>query len=85
MRGSRAIRCPFKSNSRMCRLSWGIAIIPPVETDIRFTAESSRIVVSADLMLRSSQTFTVLSSEPDTTLSSLVNTVEVTLLLNKNG
>lgn len=64
----------------MCRLSCGIAIIPPFDTEILLTAESSRIVVNADLIFRNSHTLTVLSSEPDTTLSSLVNTVDVTLL-----
>lgn len=80
MRGKRAIRCPFRSNRRMCRLSCGIAIMPPFDTEILLTAESSRIVVNADLMFRNSHTFTVLSSEPDTTLSSRVSTVDVTLL-----
>lgn len=55
-------------------------MIPPFDTEIRLTAESSRIVVKADLIFLSSQTLTVLSSEPDTTLSSLVRTVDVTLL-----
>lgn len=80
VRGKRASRWPLRSNSRMCRLSCGIAIIPPFDTEIRLTAESSRIVVNADRMFLNSHTLTVLSSEPDTTLSSLVSTVEVTLL-----
>lgn len=80
VRGNRAIRCPLRSNRRMCRLSCGIAMMPPFDTEIRFTAESSRIVVRADRIFRSSHTLTVLSSEPDTTLSSLVKTVDVTLL-----
>lgn len=80
VRGKRAIRWPFRSNRRMCRLSCGIAMMPPFDTEILLTAESRRIVVKADLIFRSSHTLTVLSSEPDTTLSSLVNTVDVTLL-----
>lgn len=80
MRGSRVIRCPLKSNNLMCRLSCGMAMMPPFDTEIRFTAESSRMVVNAERILRNSHTLTVLSSEPDTTLSSLVRTVDVTLL-----
>lgn len=83
VRGKRAIRWPLRSNSRMCRLSCGIAMIPPFDTEIRLTAESSRIVVSADRIFLSSHTLTVLSSDPDTTLSSRVKTVDVTLLQNK--
>lgn len=55
-------------------------MMPPFDTEIRLTAESSLIVVRADLMFLSSHTLTVLSSEPDTTLSFLVKTVDVTLL-----
>lgn len=80
VRGSLATRCPFKSNRRIWRLSCGIAIIPFGDMANRFTAESVRIVAKAERMFLSSHTFTVLSSEPDTTLSSRVNTVEVTLL-----
>lgn len=80
VRGRRAMRCPFKSNSRIWRLSWGMAITPVGDTDIRLTAESVRIVVNADRIFRSSHTLTVRSSEPDTTLSSRVKTVDVTLL-----
>lgn len=80
MRGKRAILCPLRSNSRMCRLSCGIAMTPPFDTETRLTAESSRIVVNADRMFLSSHTLTVLSSDPDTTLSSRVKTVDVTLL-----
>lgn len=53
---------------------------PLFETASRFTAESSRMVVSADRIFLNSQTFTVLSSLPETTLSSRVKTVDVTLL-----
>lgn len=55
-------------------------MMPPDETDILFTAESVRIVVNADRIFLISHTLTVLSSEPDTTLSSRVKTVDVTLL-----
>lgn len=55
-------------------------MIPPLDTAKRFTDESVRIVARGERMFRNSQTLTVLSSEPDTTLSSLVNTVDVTLL-----
>lgn len=64
----------------MCLLSCGIAITPVCETAKRLTAASVRIVVKAERMFRNSHTFTVRSSEPDTTLSSRVNTVDVTLL-----
>lgn len=43
------------------------------------------MVVSAERMLRSSHTLTERSSEPDTTLSSRVKTVEVTLLEGKRN
>lgn len=56
---------------------------PLFETAKRLTALSVRMVVSADRMLRNSHTFTVRSSDPETTLSSRVNTVEVTLLKKK--
>lgn len=57
-----------------------MAMMPPDETDILLTGESVRIVVNADLIFLNSHTLTVLSSEPDTTLSSRVRTVDVTLL-----
>lgn len=57
-----------------------MAITPVDETDNRFTAESARIVASGERILRRSHTLTVRSSEPDTTLSSRVNTDDVTLL-----
>lgn len=75
---SRAILCPFKSNSRIERLSCGIAMTPDCETASRLTGESVRIVVSGARMFRSSQILTDLSSEPDMTLSSLLKIVEVT-------
>lgn len=53
---------------------------PLLETANRLTDESVRMVVNADLIFRSSQIFTVLSSDPETTLSSRVNTADVTLL-----
>ena len=53
---------------------------PVEDTAILFTAESDRIVAKGDLIFRISQTFTLLSSDPDTTLSSLVKTAEVTVL-----
>lgn len=43
-------------------------------------AESVRIVAMGDLMFLRSQTFTVRSSLPETTLSPTVNTAEVTVL-----
>lgn len=79
-RGSRASRWPFMSNSLTCLLSWGMAMTPLAETDKRLMAESALIVATGDRMLRRSQTLTVRSSEPDTTLSSLLNTADVTLL-----
>lgn len=78
--GSLAIRWPPRSKSRTCLLSWGIATTPVFETARRFAAESDRIVASDDRMLRRSHTLTLRSSEPDTTLSSLVNTAHVTVL-----
>lgn len=60
-----------------------MAITPPGDTDIRLTAESVRMVVNAERIFRSSHTLTVLSSEPETTLSSRVKTVDVTLLHRK--
>lgn len=45
-----------------------------------FTAESVRIVAIGDLIFFKSQTFTVRSSLPDTTLSPTVKTAEVTVL-----
>jgi hypothetical protein len=78
--GSLAIRWPPRSNSLTCLLSWGIATTPLLETANRFTAESDRIVASDDRMFRRSHTLTLRSSEPDTTLSSLVNTAHVTVL-----
>lgn len=44
------------------------------------TAESVRIVAIGDRMFLRSQTFTVLSSLPDTTLSPTVKTADVTVL-----
>lgn len=65
----------------MCRLSWGIAMTPDDDTDIRLTAESARIVATGERIFRRSQTFTLRSSELETTLSSRrVNTADVTLL-----
>lgn len=43
-------------------------------------AESVRIVAMGDLIFLKSQTFTVRSSLPETTLSPTVNTAEVTVL-----
>lgn len=57
-----------------------MAITPEEETAKRLTAESERIVASGDLIFRKSQTLTLLSSDPDTTFSSLVNTADVTAL-----
>lgn len=60
-----------------------MAMTPLAETANLFTAESVRIVVNAERIFLNSHTLTVLSSEPDTTLSSLVKTVDVTLLNGK--
>lgn len=79
VRGNRATRCPFKSNNRICRLSCGMAIIPPVETARRFTDESVRMVDKAERMFRNSQTLIVRSSDPETTLSSRAKTLDVTV------
>lgn len=54
---------------------------PLEDTDSRLTAESVLMVATGERMLRKSHTFTLRSSEPDTTLSSFVNTADVTLLL----
>lgn len=79
VRGNRATRCPFKSKSRICRLSWGMAIIPPVETARRLTDESVRMVDKEERMFRNSQTLIVRSSDPETTLSSRAKTLDVTV------
>jgi len=79
VRGKRATRCPFKSKSRICRLSCGMAMIPPLDTANRLTEESVRMVAKADRMLRNSHTLIVRSSDPDTTLSSRANTLDVTV------
>lgn len=76
---SLAIRWPFKSNNLTSRLSCGIATTLFAETASRFTADSVRMCVSAERMLRNSHTLTDRSSLPDTTLSSFVNTADVTL------
>jgi hypothetical protein len=55
-------------------------MVPLDDTARRLTAESERMVASGDRMLRRSQTFVLLSSLPDTTLSSRVNTALVTAL-----
>lgn len=46
--------------------------------DYLFTGESSLIVVRGERIFFKSQTFTVLSSLPETTLSPLANVAEVT-------
>lgn len=73
-------RCPFKSNIRTCLSSCGIAIRPFDDTDKRFTALSNLIVAKEALILRISHILTVLSSDPDTSFSSLVKTALVMLL-----
>ena len=78
--GSLAMRWPLMSNSLTCLLSSGIATTPEFETARRLAAESDRIVARGDRMLRRSHTLTLRSSEPDTTLSSFVNTAQVTVL-----
>lgn len=52
----------------------------PTHTLILLMAESVRIVAIGDLIFFKSQTFTVRSSLPETTLSPTVNTAEVTVL-----
>lgn len=78
--GSLANRCPLISKSRICLLSWGIATTPALETANLFAALSPRIVASGLRIFRNSQTFTLRSSDPETILSSLVNTADVTAL-----
>lgn len=53
---------------------------PEEETATRFTAESVAMLANGLRMFRKSQTFTFRSSDPDTTLSSLVSTADVTVL-----
>lgn len=79
--GSLASLCPERSKSRTCLLSWGIAITPVEETESLFTAESALIVAIGERMFRKSHTLTLRSSELETTLSSRVNTADVTLLI----
>lgn len=84
LRGSRASRTPDMSNNRTCLLSWGRAMIFwPTHTLILLMAESVRIVAMGDLIFFKSQTLTVRSSLPETTLSPTVNTAEVTVLQAK--
>lgn len=78
--GSLANLCPPRSNSRICLLSWGMATTPLLETASLLAALSALIVASGLRILRSSQTFTLLSSELETILSSLVKTADVTVL-----
>lgn len=81
LRGSLASLTPDISNNLTCRLSCGRAMIFwPTHTLILLIAESVRIVAMGDLMFFKSQTFTVRSSLPETTLSPTVNTAEVTVL-----
>ncbi len=54
-------------------------ILWPTHTLILFTAESVRMVAIGDLMFFKSQTFTVRSSLPETTLSPTVKTADVTV------
>lgn len=60
-------------------------MVPFSDTAKRFIPESELMVTRDERILRKSHTLTVRSSEPDTTLSSLVlvNTVQVTVLLYK--
>lgn len=53
---------------------------PVGDTARRFADESERIVARGDLMFLKSHTFTLRSSDPETTLSSLVKTAQVTVL-----
>lgn len=59
--------------------------MPLFETAKRFTDESVLMVVKAERIFLNSHTFTVRSSEPEITLSSRVNTVDVTLLQNADN
>lgn len=78
--GSRASRTPDMSNNLTCRLSCGRAMIFwPTHTLILLMAESVRMVAMGDLMFFKSQTLTVRSSLPETTLSPTVNTADVTV------
>lgn len=56
----------------------------PTHTLILLMAESVRMVAMGDLMFFKSQTLTVRSSLPETTLSPTVNTAEVTVLQVKS-
>lgn len=78
--GNLAKRCPVKSKRRICLLSCGIATTPVLETANLLAALSPRIVAKGLLILRNSHTLTLLSSDPETILSSRVKTAEVTVL-----
>lgn len=53
---------------------------PAAETATRLIAESAVMFANGERIFLKSHTLTVLSSDPETTLSSLVNTAEVTVL-----
>lgn len=53
---------------------------PALDTDSLFAELSPRIVANGLLMFRNSQTLTLLSSDAETILSSLVNTAAVIAL-----
>ena len=57
-----------------------MAMTPVGDTARRLADESERIVARGDRIFLKSQTFTLRSSDPETTLSSLVNTAQVTVL-----
>lgn len=86
LRGSRVSLTPLMSNKRMWRLSCGRAIILFTgDTESLFTEESVLIVVSGERMFFKSHTLTVLSSLPLTTMSFVVNAVDLTVLWNKQA
>ena len=84
LRGSRASLCPLRSNKRTLRLSNGIDSMELFgETDTLLTRLSQRMETKGARMLRKSHILTVLSSDDETILSSLVKVTHVTTLFTK--
>ena len=84
LRGSRASLCPLRSNKRTLRLSNGIDSMELFgETDTLLTRLSQRMETNGARMLRKSHILTVLSSDDETILSSLVKVTHVTTLFTK--
>lgn len=78
LRGSRASFSPLRSKRRTLRLSSGTAITFEGDTDSLLTGLSHRMAAKGERIFLKSQTFAVLSSEPEITLSSRVNVTQVT-------